>query len=183
MIIALVLLLSDSRTLGQQLRARQDDSKAIRFPEDDTLNNSGQVLLTFSKTGNYWIHLCHYDFILSDCHLDFSVESQSPFVPVLSGRQSKTLVEAPRSVFQQISLQHQQALASHREAVSQHRQLVRDSISGGDQNSTLADILEPPEITIELQTIHRFSQSWSRSLLGPPSVLKFTSAFTFKTLC
>ena len=135
MIIALVLLLSDSRTLGQRLRARQDDSKAIRFPEDDTLNNSGQVLLTFSKTGNYSINKGHhYDFILSDCYLDFSVESQSPFVPVLSGRQSKTLVEAPRSVFQQLSLQHQQALASHREAVTQHQQLVRDSISGGEQN-------------------------------------------------
>ena len=62
------------------------------------------------------------------------MESQSPFVPVLSGRQSKTLVEAPRSVFQQLSLQHQQALASHREAVTQHQQLVRDSISGGEQN-------------------------------------------------
>ena len=73
-------------------------------------------------------------------------------MPVLSGRQSKTLVEAPRSVFQQLSLQHQQALASHREAVTQHQQLVRDSISGGEQNFHYADILDPSDITEVVNT-------------------------------
>ena len=61
---------------------------------------------------------------------DFSVESQSPFVPVLSGRQSKTLVETPRSVLGQLSLQMRRALSRHQEAVTQHQLRVQDALAG-----------------------------------------------------
>ena len=64
--------------------------------------------------------------------LDFSVESQAPFIPVLSARQSGTnnLVETPRSVFQQLNIQMQQALARHREALNQHNKLVQEALAG-----------------------------------------------------
>ena len=69
---------------------------------------------------------------------DFSVESQSPFVPVLSGRQSKNLAETPRSVFQQINIQMQQALSRHQEAINNHQRQVQNALaSAGGTNLSL----------------------------------------------
>ena len=72
---------------------------------------------------------------------DFSVESQSPFVPVLSGRQSKTLVETPRSVFQQINLQMQQALSRHQEAINNHQRQVNTALASAGGKSLLLYII------------------------------------------
>ena len=63
---------------------------------------------------------------------DFSLESQSPFLPVLSDRPSlpslpENLIETPRSVFGKLNVQMQQALARHRDAVTQHQKLVNDA--------------------------------------------------------
>jgi len=84
---------------------------------------------------------------------DFFVESQAPFIPVLSGRQSgrDNLVETPRSVFQQINLQMQQALARHQQALNQHNQLVQEALAG--QNiKRLQSIPGPVSISIETPT-------------------------------
>ena len=39
-------------------------------------------------------------------------------------------METPRSVFQQINLQMQQALARHQQALNQHNQLVQEALAG-----------------------------------------------------
>ena len=61
---------------------------------------------------------------------DFFVESEQPFVPVLSSRQrdDDDVRETPRT-FGQINFQMQQAVARHREAVNQ-QQLLQNTFSG-----------------------------------------------------
>ena len=89
---------------------------------------------------------------------EFSVESQSPFVPVLSGRQSKTLVETPRSVFQQINFQMQQALSRHQEAINNHQRQVQNALAGaGGKTQSPLSLFLISKTTI--LTVYTFSVS------------------------
>ena len=110
-LVILLLINSDYNVLCQ----------SIKFPDSNDFNPSGKLkLVTFPISCYFFLFL------------DFSVESQAPFIPVLSARQpgKDNLVETPRSVFQQLNIQMQQALARHREALSQHNKLVQEALAG-----------------------------------------------------
>ena len=112
LLVILLLIHSDYHVLCQ----------SIKFPDSNEFNPSGQFEFNYFPQRIWYSHIV----------LDFSVESQAPFIPVLSGRQSgrDNLVETPRSVFQQINLQMQQALARHQQALNQHNQLVQEALAG-----------------------------------------------------
>ena len=85
---------------------------------NDEINSEGRICIISRLMNNLIIFLS-----------DFSLESQSPFLPVLSDRPSlpENLVETPRSLFGKLNVQMQQALARHRDALNQHQRLVKDA--------------------------------------------------------
>jgi len=110
---------------------------------------------------------------------DFFVESEQPFVPVLSSRQRDDDVRETPRTFGQINFQMQQAVARHREAVNQ-QQLLQNTFSGRRRQSStriqfpgpVSVSLETPSATVSLAPSIGGVLVANKQVLGPACVAR-----------